>query len=216
MNEVEFVRVDKDILNFFKVIYFGDINDPIEAASNRAYRDLNRTIRYNATPTDERNRLRDSVTRSFREEIPALIRRVILDQCGYDTWHRHVCSQIRTYYRDTGIEFYYGQAQKWLNMTMKYLYVCGEYTFEGIFPYLHVPIDNYILSIAKKELGIPSPKVRWSRWDDYDEQYMRYQLELRSKIDSISPLRWEFRFWMQEARNLSQNMETAHGGYANK
>ena len=30
MNEIEHICVDKDILNFLKVIYFGDINDPIK------------------------------------------------------------------------------------------------------------------------------------------------------------------------------------------
>ena len=99
-------------------------------------------------------------------------------------------------------------------MTMKYLYICGAYTFDGIFPYLHVPIDNYIFHVVQKEFGIPCPKIRWSRWDDYAKQYMDYQLQLRSKIKGISPLRWEFRFWMQEARNLSQCPELPQKEYA--
>ena len=53
MNEIERICVDKDILDFLKVIYFGDINDPMEAAADRAYRDLNRTIRYKDTPPDK-------------------------------------------------------------------------------------------------------------------------------------------------------------------
>lgn len=214
MNEIERICVDKDILDFLKVIYFGDINDPMEAAAERAYRDLNRTIRYKDTPPDVRNCLRKKVIALFRVEIPVLAKTVILDQSDYDIWHYHICSQIRTYYRDSGVEFYYGQAQKWLNMTMKYLYICGAYTFDGIFHYLHVPIDNYIFHVVQKEFGIPCPKIRWSRWDDYAKQYMDYQLQLRSKIEGISPLRWEFRFWMQEARNLNQCPELPQEDYA--
>lgn len=92
---------------------------------------------------------------------------------------------------------------------MKYLYVSGEYTFDGLFQYLHVPIDNYVFSIANKELGIPQPTVPWSRWDDYDRQYMAYQRSLRSKIRGNYPLRWEFKFWMKEARQLDQNKTPA-------
>ena len=101
-------------------------------------------------------------------------------------------------------------------MTMKYLYVSGEYTFDGLFQYLHVPIDNYVFSIAKKELGIPQPTTAWSRWDDYNRQYMAYQSALRSKIRGYYPLRWEFKFWMKEARQLEQSNATATMGNREK
>lgn len=205
MERIEYVNVDKDILDFFKVIYFGAITDPMAAASDRAYRDLNRTIRFKDMPQDRRDFLRHSVTALFKKEIPELVQFGVDDQDGYDTWHYHICWKIRTYYRDAGVEFHYGQAQKWLNMTMKYLYVSGEYTFDDLFQYLHVPIDNYVFSIANKELGIPQPTTAWSRWDDYDRQYMAYQTALRSKIRGYHPLRWEFKFWMKEARQLGQD-----------
>lgn len=216
MEQIEYVSVDKDVLDFFKVIYFGTITDPMVAASDRAYRDLNRTIRFKNMPQERRDSLRQSVTALFKKEIPALVEAGADNQENYDSWHRRICGQIRTYYRDAGIEFYYGQAQKWLNMTMKYLYVCGEYTFDGLFQYLHVPIDNYVFSIAKKELGIPQPTIAWSRWDDYNRQYMAYQSALRSKIRGYYPLRWEFKFWMKEARQLEQNNATVADGNKDK
>ena len=37
-------------------------------------------------------------------------------------------------------------------------------------------IDNYIFHVVQKEFGIPCPKIRWSRWDDYAKQYLDYQL----------------------------------------
>ena len=209
MERIDYVSVDKDVLDFFKVIYFGAITDPMSAASDRTYRDLNRTIRFKDMPQERRDFLRHSVTTLFKKEIPELVQFGVDDQNGYDSWHHHVCCKIRTYYRDAGVEFHYGQAQKWLNMTMKYLYVSGEYTFDGLFQYLHVPIDNYVFSIANKELGIPQPTVPWSRWDDYDRQYMAYQRSLRSKIRGYYPLRWEFKFWMKEARQLDQNKTPA-------
>lgn len=208
MERIEYVSVDKDVLDFFKVIYFGAITDPMAAASDRAYRDLNRTIRFKKMPQEQRDLLRQSVTELFKKEIPTLVERGVDDQISYDSWHHRICREIRTYYRDAGIEFFYGQAQKWLNMTMKYLYVSGEYTFDGLFQYLHIPIDNYVFSVAKKELGIPQPTTAWSRWDDYNRQYMAYQTALRSNIRGYYPLRWEFKFWMKEARQLEQTATT--------
>ncbi|MCI5868791.1 MAG: hypothetical protein MR224_04690 [Dorea sp.] len=209
MDQIEYISVDKDILDFYKVIYFGATSDPIAAASDRAYLDLNRTIRFNKMPQEKRDSLRHSVMLLFKKEIPSFVEAGVENQCDYDSWHYRICQEIRTYYREAGIEFHYGQAQKWLNMTMKYLYVNGGYTFNSLFQYLHVPIDNYVFSVAKKELGIKPPTTAWSRWDDYSNQYMAYQLELRSKIRGYSPLRWEFKFWMQEARQLEQNKETS-------
>ena len=43
---MEVVTVDKDILDFLKAIYFGSYSNPYTAASNRAYLDMNRTIRF--------------------------------------------------------------------------------------------------------------------------------------------------------------------------
>ncbi len=204
MKQIEYVQVDEDTLNFLKVVYFGDISDPMKAASNRAYRDFNRTIRFGNMPQYQRDSLRDATTEYLRVEIVALVKRGVSSQSDYDMWHYDVCDKIRSRYRNEGIEFYYGQAQKWINMTMKYLYVIGEYTFDGIFQYLHIPVDNYIFTIAEKELGIPQPKIRWSRWDNYNRQYMAYQTALRQKICGYEPLRWEFKFWMKEARQLEQ------------
>lgn len=62
MNNIEYVSIDKDILDFLKVIYFGAITDPMEAASDRAYRDFNRTIRFNNMPQERRDFLRHTVT----------------------------------------------------------------------------------------------------------------------------------------------------------
>ncbi len=48
--EITYTTVDTDALDFLKVIYFGVITNPYEAASKRAYLDMNRTIRFNGMP----------------------------------------------------------------------------------------------------------------------------------------------------------------------
>jgi hypothetical protein len=94
-------------------------------------------------------------------------------------------------YRTENVEFHYGQAHKWVNMSMKYLYIIGEYHFDNIFQYLHAPLDNYIFQVAWKEYGIEKPKVAWSRWDNYQEQYMAYQISLRDNVKVPELLRWK-------------------------
>ena len=196
----ENITVDRDVLDFLRTIYFGVYTNPYVAASSRAYRDMNRTIRFNGMEQEQRNALRSSVDELLEKEITSLVVDGVKSQDEYDKWHFKICEKIRKIYSEAGIEFNYGQSQKWLNMTIKYLFIIGECSFDGIFQYLHVPIDNYILDVANKELKIARPVGAWSRWDQYDEQYLEYQKELRNKIDGLDPLRWEFQFWLKEAR----------------
>ena len=197
------ITVDKDALDFLKVIYFGAITDPYEAASFRAYRDFNRTLRFGEMPDEVRLDLRKQVTEILRERISNIAEETHMTQESFDTWHKETCGLIRQPYVNAGIEFSWGQAQKWLNMTIKYLYIVGSCSFYGIFQFCHIPIDKYVFQIAKKELGIPIPRIAWSHWSDYDGQYMTYQKELRSRIKGYDPLRWEFKYWLKEARHLA-------------
>lgn len=63
----------------------------------------------------------------------------------------------------------YGQAQKWINMTLKYMFAIGPNIIDGIdrnYDYFHIPLDNVIqekLSIH----GINRINIRWSRIDNY-------------------------------------------------
>ena len=57
-DEIIETKDDKAILDFLKAIYFGDFSDPLKAASSRAYRDMNRTIRFNGLSNATRLALR--------------------------------------------------------------------------------------------------------------------------------------------------------------
>lgn len=130
-DEIVETKVDKDILDFLKAIYFGDFTDPLKVASSRAYRDMNRTIRFNG--------LQDATRLALREKV------------------------------------------------------------NGVFEFLHIPLDNYVFDIARDLLGIARPKVAWSSWDNYDEQYLCYQNLIREKITTGTPLSWKFRYWLKVA-----------------
>ena len=196
----EIITVDKDILDYFKVVYFGTNPDRLEAAVFRAYRDFNRTLRLGALDSNERSELRKQVTIILKEEISKLNDDKHMTQDRFDAWHRQTCDMIKRPYESSEIVFSYGQAQKWLNMTFKYLYILGYYSFDSVFGFCHIPIDKYVFQIAKKEFGIPIPTESWSNWTDYDGQYMDYQKKLRFRIKDYEPLRWELKYWISEAR----------------
>lgn len=193
-DEIIETKVDKDILDFLKAIYFGDFTDPLKAASSRSYCDMNRTIRFNGLPDATRLELRERVNGIFEVEISKLMLDSITSQDEFDSWHRNVSEKIKSLYLDEGVKFTCGHAQKWINMSIKYLYMLEADSFNSIFEYLHIPLDNYVFDIARDSLGIAKPKVAWSSWDNYKEQYLQYQKLIREKIVIGTPLCWEFRY----------------------
>lgn len=211
---------EKDILEFFKYSYFGNLKDPIEAASNRAYRDMCRTLNFDILPKKDKDttisNLKKDVNFIFKKEIPIINEGSITSQKEFDTWHNGLCDNIIEKckkiekYKKTDndkkekIQLTYGQAQKWVNMTIKYLYILNEHTFDCVFEYLHIPVDNYIFDAVEKELGIKRPVDTWSRWDNYDE-YIKYQTDIRERIEKdrnidVPPLLWEFKNWLEVAK----------------
>jgi len=203
-DEIVEIKVDKDILDFLKAIYFGDFTDPLKVANSRAYRDMNRTIRFNGLPDVTRLALREKVNAVFDAELTKLKSDSITSQDEFDAWHHSVSDKIKKLYLDEGVKLTYGHAQKWINMTIKYLYMLEANSFDGVFEFLHIPLDNYVFDIARDLLGIARPKVAWSSWDNYDEQYLCYQNLIREKITTGTPLRWEFRYWLKVARNIEE------------
>ena len=95
---------EKDILEFFKYSYFGNLKDPIEAASNRAYRDMCRTLRFGVLPIDTKattiSNLIEAVNVIFKEEIPIINEGSITSQEKFDSWHCKVCKNIKLLYND--------------------------------------------------------------------------------------------------------------------
>ena len=96
----------------------------------------------------------------------------------YDTWHKTICLQLTSDYSQIKSKitsksaFTYGNAQKWVNMTVKYLYIfrslmhdlgdvyskcfCAFYDikfspFESDF---HTPIDNFIMEAIWPSRGL--------------------------------------------------------------
>jgi len=209
------ITIDKDIVSSLYGLYFGDISDKYKAACFRAYRDFNRTIDFGINQSQlskqqkkQQERLRtqwkNEIVAIFREQIIVLHNIEDINQERFNEWHTNICNSIKNNYIEKGVSsFTYGQAQKWVNMTIKYLYLLQADSFTREFNFLHIPIDNYVMDIALTRFGIQKPNTAWSTWDM--NQYTRYQNELRSHIVGEPPLRWEFHSWLEIARNINNS-----------
>lgn len=192
------LRAD-DIVAFLLNTYFRNVEDPLFAAANSAYLDLNRTIEFKiAKSISEKGRdaLRTKSVRLIKTQVLDLLKKSDVTQSLFDVWHIELCRAIVKIYTDSNVPFHYGQAQKWVNMTMKYLSAIDSTQTEGDFEYLHVPIDSIVFDLASEEFGLERPANRWSRMTQ--EEYISYQEALCSQIKEntgLSPLLWEFRSW---------------------
>ena len=92
-------------------------------------------------------------------------------------------------------------------MTIKYLYILNDHTFDNVFDFLHIPVDNYIFKAAKEKLGIDNPKKPWSKLDE--TEYFEYQKAIREELKKrkYSPLCWEFENWLNEAEKEAQKVK---------
>lgn len=180
-------------------------NDPelVIAAGRKAYGDLNRTL-HGIRTHPKVSQLREATDRSIQNFIQDLSD--VNTASGFDEKHHEWCLQtIKRFEQEPHPErtmpLHYGQAQKWLNMALKYLAVFDHQPLKHVYKFLHIPVDNIIYEQAS-QLGVPRPSTRWSRLDS--EQYREYQHKLRDRIKTTSqeysaPLDWEADVWIKRA-----------------
>ncbi|MCQ4636973.1 hypothetical protein NE619_09540 [Anaerovorax odorimutans] len=230
--------------NFLLYAYFGINGDEekdeiIKKAGARAYLDMCRTIDFGMS-TEEK--LSNKCRENLRNEVKEILVKAYYSlknsvrasdestQEKFDEEHRETCDKISSVYRKIG-GLTFGQAQKWLNMTLKYLVVIQTYICKvdvnDMIPYLHVPVDKYIMEAAgakKKGLScglglkcVPRKHEKsdtykmgwysengsqpWSRWQ-YCE-YIEFQQAVRHTISekkiALNPIDWESKAWMEVA-----------------
>ena len=173
-------------------------------ASNLAYGDMARhTMKYPAGMTDkQKETLKKEIKESVNKILVSRLEALKNDNGNFDRWHEDTRNAIITAVKKQGVSFTHGQAQKWLNMLIKYLYVFDleEYRFiftEERIKALHMPIDNKVL----KELKIQCPNGSWSKLtaDGYQalQKQIKESLENRnpSNPDEKIPFYWELIHW---------------------
>jgi len=186
MNKLLTNRIKED---FFITLYF-NISAGFEFAGlKRAYLDFNRTLKMVDKDQESRNRVQAETQNYLKRELELLIVKDIESQEKFDIEHKALCENLRNKWS----ELSFGQAQKWINMTLKYWLLFGNDRIQSIeknSQYFHIPIDSYVQKGMFEEKN-PKP---WSKLDNYHD-YFKYQLKQRQKQTGNPPLIDEFIFF---------------------
>ena len=222
-------QIDENVLLFLNGHLGNNDSNAFIRCSNFAYRDMCRTITYAADYNEnhaasskekvviaqKKRDLRDEITKLIEAKVKNWINNTNLTKKQFNKDHESLCIAIIEKYKGTTNQnepdnsLYFGQAQKWVNMTLKNLYVYSKsnntsLSFDNIIKYLHVPIDNVILDIAsgtkrcyidppETTYGVAKPEKAWSKWSYSD--YKKYQENLEASIKNDCPIIWELKHW---------------------
>lgn len=205
------------MLDFLLFGYFGcDGSDGAATmrnrAAHRAYLDLARTVNYRLS-TSQLARIPKKEAKAFREQKEALVDSVCenlypLPTGDFDAWHQEKCEEICRTMNNSGLlgePFTCGQAQKWVNMTLKYLWLMDLLPKEIKEESLHVPIDSFILQRLRMQVSDVNGfgetyRYREKVWSAITE-YTDYK-DLQDEIRKITPnpIRWEGEAWIAVAK----------------
>jgi hypothetical protein len=185
---------DRD--DYLVTLYFGGGDNYLRLCMDRAYGDFQRTLR-GIGNLERAHQMRDSANAALIEMFAAIQATNAPTQQQFDVWHRGACDRLAAIYRQHGYEsFCVGHAQKWLNMTFKYIYVMGERRtgrFRHLYDRCHVPLDNILINALKPHGFLPLG-CAWSTLNDY-QVYLERQCWIRRHF-AIAPLDVEFLLWM--------------------
>ncbi len=182
---------------FILDLFFG-ANKPLENCINRAYRDFNRTL-HGFGSIENNEKITTDVKKHLFDEFQNVRTLNIKTQKDFDIWHLEQCKILNELYSQNNYHsFHIGQAQKWINMTFKYIYSYGDKYLNGydeLYQFCHVPLDNILIE-ELKFFNPPKLKTSWSRINNY-ETYLAYQDWFRDKFADL-PLDIEFKLWLGE------------------
>lgn len=208
----------------------GQTDKILDVALDKAYNDATMQGAYNTIKATNKNDVKNEKN-IIKEQIKSLLDNKI----NYDEFHNRICRNLVEKYEYIKIEgkdesaFTYGNAQKWINMTMKYLYILSEVYheynpkcefdmyFDGIknlYKDLQVPVDSYIIESLWNDTEIDLPIAtkknfreeeykdnRAKSWSKWDEsEYKKFRDSFRKNKDDITPIDWEHKAWIEIAK----------------
>lgn len=169
---------------------------------------------------ESKNNLIKNICENILSSVKTEKGEISFENSDFDEWHEVKCEEIINLMNNsidksnTEIlkeKFTVGQAQKWVNMTLKYLWLLDALPDNIDENDLHIPIDSYIIEIAydnknkfDNALGLEEkPKESWSKLSDY-EKYFEIQEAIREAIKTNTtnetiPIKWESLAWIEVA-----------------
>lgn len=173
---------------------------------------------------ESKNNLIKNICKNILSPIETKEREISFKNSDFDDWHKAKCEEIKEKINgnyetvnnsDEKIleeSFTIGQAQKWVNMTLKYLWLLDALPKNICEKDLHNPIDSYIIEIAydnknkfENALGLEEkPEESWSKLSKY-EDYFKIQKAIRKAIKTNAtnktiPIKWESLAWIEVAK----------------
>ena len=193
----------KDYEDYLLLLYFGRSENHLESCQDRAYRDFSRTL-HGLRSVETGSVLYLQARAALGQSLRCLASTNSVMQEQFDNWHEKTCEQLAEIYNQHSHRLFVGQAQKWINMTFKYVFTFGEERLPGfthLYPYCHVPLDNIFIDYLRP-YNSPKLSTRWSRLTHYDE-YLQFQYWIRRHFAPL-PLDTEFMMWLGRTPSFTQ------------
>lgn len=200
---------EKQRLDYLLQLYFGGTaNSLFEFISNRAYRDMCRTLKgAGKLSANDKNIWFEKIRSNF-QSLKGKTEHSVDD---FDKWHEECCDSLIQHSPTSSegiiVKMTYGQAQKWINMIIKYCWVTSDKEFDWLktwYSVAHIPIDSVISFAVKREKNsVTLPNKKWSQFDK--DEYKKFQTEFRAysyMLNSI-PLKLEFDFWKKYRKQVT-------------
>jgi len=179
--------------------------DGLNRCIQSAYLTMNRTL-VGIAKSPNAHDWRRSMTDCLREKLAALTCRPTWNQDEFDTWHRDTASRLVQTAENPDFDFTVGQAQKWINVSIKNAVALGDRLMPSlscVYDVAHVALDRIVLGELRRKDWMPWELLQdpWSQLTDYEE-YMTCQRLIRENLPGI-PLEEEFHIW-EEGRRRNQ------------
>ena len=212
---------DNTAIEFLFFSYFGiDLADEnnqdtlLDAAIDRAYVDASRRVwkfEKNSELTDVK---KTDLRANCRKKANGKIKESILKQQSIG----EVYNELEGVYDNSDLKITFGIAQKWYNMTIKYIFIMnvllskrGNFVLNEICKNykgkIDVPVDDFIIKAAcGKGVDVPcnggkssySNKIAWSKWEE--SHYTTFQDNIKNAAKNEDILDYENRLWIDEAK----------------
>lgn len=194
-------------------LFGGEVNPGVSQCVARAYLDLSRTAHGISKEAGANQLKRDAHLLAKSLLTEAIGTTKPWTPSAFDRWHEAACSQVCAHYRVGRYPmFRVGQAQKWLNMSIKYalslsaLEMLHVVNLRALRRVAHVPLDNIVIE-ALRSFNAPRLRCPWSRIADYGE-YLRLQHWIRKQFKESLPLDVEFHIWIKESARQRSLLQT--------
>lgn len=152
---------------YFKITTDSDYDEVFDLAIAKSYEDAVRQGAFNAIILSTDKELIPSIKKTAFEEMLNILKKHLKKGKFENDWHEKWCKEIVDIFspiksKKGTVAFSYGNAQKWVNMTLKNMYIIAiafksskENLDNGWYDviinnaeHFHIPLDNYVLEAA--------------------------------------------------------------------